>query len=64
MAKYCSEACEPLCDFCIHFKELDESRLDDYSSDGICVITGEEVSIIDYCTDNFECFRCKEINKW
>lgn len=60
MARYCSKACTSLCDFCIHFKEHSYEELDDYHADGICEITGEEVSAIDYCTDNFHCFRCKE----
>lgn len=60
MAKYCSESCEALCDFCIHFRELDESKLDDYHSDGICEITGEEVAYTDFCLDKFKCFRCED----
>lgn len=60
MAKYCDEDCYALCDFCVHFKEIEYERLEDCYADGICEITGEEVSIIDYCTDNFECFRYKE----
>lgn len=58
MAKYCNEGCEALCDFCIHFKEDNYEELKDSYADGICEITGGEVSYSDFCLDKFECFRC------
>lgn len=59
MAIYCGEDCVALCDFCIHFKEISYDELEDYSADGICETTGEEVSFADEC-ERFRCFRCKD----
>lgn len=50
----CSEECEPLCDFCIHFIEDDKYEVYD---DGYCDIDNKPASRCDYCEDNFHCFR-------
>lgn len=50
----CSEECEPLCDFCIHFIEDDK-----YEDDGYCSINNKPVSRCDACEDSFHCFRAE-----
>lgn len=66
MAKFCSDECESLCDFCQHYKDEYRdikkiTRADgslSFAGEGICDVDNHETDALDgYNCDNFECFR-------
>ena len=64
MAKYCSEGCIEVCDFCKHYKDeyrdIQKLKKEDgtlmFAGEGICKVTGKEIDASYFC-DDFECFR-------
>lgn len=62
MAKYCSEICRAICDFCKHYTDDSNTkeRLSDiYAGEGWCKAKNTRVDASSYCEDDFECFRCE-----
>lgn len=55
MAKYCSNDCTAVCDFCKFYK--DDMEDGEFSGSGVCIKKNIEVDAGSYCEDDFECFR-------
>lgn len=52
----CNENCEPICDFCIHYKDYSKINGGNFQGDGICLIKNKEVEACDSYNDAFHCF--------
>jgi hypothetical protein len=66
MAKFCSDECTSICDFCIHYqdeyRDIKQLKREDGSSrfagEGKCGIDNSDVDTSDGMNcDNFECFK-------
>lgn len=62
MAKFCSEDCVVICDFCKHYRDTyrDIEKNGKFAGESVCIVDGKSVSACDgYGCENFECFRIK-----
>jgi hypothetical protein len=57
MAKFCSETCHAICDFCIHYRDSGKEKGEKSSGEGRCDIDNSDTyaECGENC-DNFECF--------
>ena len=56
VAKFCSEDCHIICDFCKHYIDEYHDRENEFAGEGICDIDNHATDASGGC-DNFECFR-------
>lgn len=65
MAKYCSKECDAICDFCINYIDNNErfAGYEGFAGQGYCAAKEINVDALDYCEDDFVCFRTKEESK-
>lgn len=62
MAKYCSNTCHAVCDFCKHYTDDSDTKellSDEYAGEGWCDAKKTRVDASNYCEDDFKCFRCE-----
>jgi hypothetical protein len=56
MAKFCSDDCTSVCDFCKYY--IDNGTENEFEGEGKCNIDNSEVEACDGMNcNNFECFR-------
>ncbi len=63
MAKFCSEECDAICDFCKFYKDDDRDikKNGEFAGEGICEIHDIRV----FCHEGYNCddFECKNVKK-
>lgn len=55
----CAYECDPLCDFCIYYKDSHPAAPKICNGEGICKLTGKH-TYLDSACDDFHCFRADE----
>jgi hypothetical protein len=59
MAKYCSEGCHAVCDFCKYYiddSETEGFNPDEFEGEGFCKAKNTRTDAGSFCDDDFECF--------
>lgn len=61
--KLCNDDCQPVCDFCLNYKDdgaglfSKEGRKGKFEGEGLCIKKNIRVEADGMCKDDFECIR-------